>query len=87
MLDGQVQCPLGHSDIVHAVAQAPVGQAVLAHVEAVALAAEKVLGRHHQVLDLDLGVAAAKDVRQRDSRSPWSRYRARCDSRGWAARR
>jgi len=46
-------------------AQAAVGQAVLAHVEAIAFAAQQVLRRDHQVLDIDLGVAAAHDVRQR----------------------
>jgi hypothetical protein len=62
---GEVQRPLGHGDVVHAVTQAPVGQAMLAHVEAAPQAADDVLGRHDQILDLDLGVAAAHDVRQR----------------------
>ena len=57
------RAPLGHGHVVHAVCAGwPVGQAVLAHVEPVALAAQQILGRHDQVLDLDLGVAAAQDV-------------------------
>ena len=57
-----VQRALRLGDVVHAVAQAAVGEAVLAHVEAVAFAAEQVVGGHFQVLDLDLGMAAGKLV-------------------------
>ena len=35
---------------------------MLAHVEAVAFAAEQIVGRHLQILDLDLGMAAVQDV-------------------------
>ena len=38
---------------------------MLAHVEAVAFAAKQVFSRHFEVVDLDLRVAAAEDVRQR----------------------
>ena len=62
---GHVQRPLGHGDVVHAVAQPAVGQAMLTHVEAIALAAEQIFRRHDQVLDVDLRMAAAHDVRQR----------------------
>ena len=65
MFGRHVERALGLGDVVHAMAQPAVGEAVLAHVEAVALAAQQVLGRDLQVLDLDLGVAAAHDVRQR----------------------
>ena len=64
-LDRHVERALRHRDVVHAVAQAAVGKAMLAHVEAVAFAAEQILGRHFEILDLDLGVAAAQDVRER----------------------
>ena len=62
MRDRHVERALRHRDVVHAVTQAAVGEAMLAHVEAVAFAAEQIVGRHLQVLDLDLGVAATDDV-------------------------
>ena len=57
-----VEGALGFRDIVHAVAQAAVGEAVLAHIETVAFAAEQIVGRHFQVLDLDFGMAAGELV-------------------------
>ncbi len=57
-----VERALRHRDVVHAVAQAAVGEAVLAHVEAVALSADDVLVRHHEILDDDLRVPAAEDL-------------------------
>ena len=41
---------------------------MLAHIEPIALAAQQVFRRDHQVLDLDLGMSAAQDVRQRPFR-------------------
>ena len=58
MADRHVERALRFGDVVHAVTQPAIGEAVLAHVEAVAFAAEQIVGRHLQILDLDLGVAA-----------------------------
>ena len=65
VLDREVEGPLGQGHIVHAVPQAAVGETMLAHIEAIALAAQQVLSRDHQILDVDLGVSAAHDVRER----------------------
>ncbi len=60
----QIERALRHRHIVHAVPQPPVGQPVLPHVETIAFAAEQIFGRHHQILDLDLAVAAAHHLAQ-----------------------
>ena len=42
-----------------------ISEAVLAHAEALALAAEQIVRWNFEVFDLDLGVTAAQDVRER----------------------
>jgi hypothetical protein len=62
---GHVEGTLSHGDVVHAVPEAPVSEPVLAHIEALALSAEQVFRRHHQVLDQNLRVPSTEDVRER----------------------
>ena len=61
----QIERALRHRHIVHAVPQPPIGQPVLPHVETIAFAAEQIFRRHHQILDLDLAVAAAHHLGKR----------------------
>jgi hypothetical protein len=46
-------------------AQTAIGQTVLAHVEAIALAAQQIIGWHFEIFDLHLAVTTAHDLRQR----------------------
>ncbi len=56
----QIECALGHGDVVHAMSQAAISQSVLAHVEALASTAEDVFAWHSEVLDSDLGMRATQ---------------------------
>src|SRR5258707_1325981 len=62
MRDRHVERALGFRNIVHAVPQPAVSQPMLAHVEAVALAAEQIVGRHLEIPDLDFGMTAMDHV-------------------------
>ena len=64
MLDRHVERTLSHRDVVHAVTKTAIGQAMLAHVEAIAFAAEQIVHRDFEILDLHFRMSAAQNVRQ-----------------------